>query len=467
MRIAICLLVASLGSGVSVAADFDAPYQRQALELFRRSIAFKTEIGQGQVPLLAAYLADQFRAAGFPDEDIHILPLGETASLVVRYRGNGSGGRPITAIAHMDVVTAKPEDWQRDPFTLVEQGGYFFGRGSVDVKCGLVALTSAFLRLKAEGYVPDRDLILAFSGDEETAQATAADLAQHHRELVDAEFVLNSDAGGGALDEKTGRPVLYGIENSEKSYASFELTVRNPGGHSSLPRADNAIYELADNLQKIRHLQFPVMWTAETREWFRVMAGQTSDPKLSAAMRRFAANPRDPQADRVLAAEPSLVGRTRTTCVPTLLRGGHADNALPQSATATINCRIFPGVEPASVQAALQNRVGPKAEVRPTSAPVYVSGPSPMRPDLLQAVTQVLHSLHDDVPIVPQQESGASDCVIFRAAGIACYGTSETFIKDSDDFAHGLNERVPVASFYQGLDFWYQLFKDLSSPATH
>jgi acetylornithine deacetylase/succinyl-diaminopimelate desuccinylase-like protein len=464
MRIVIFLLVASLSSAFSVAADFDAPYQQQARELFQRAIAFKTEIGQGQVPKLAAYLADQFRAAGFPDEDIHILPLGETASLVVRYRGDGTGGRPITAIAHMDVVTAKPEDWQRDPFTLVEEGGYFFGRGTLDVKCGVVALTSAFLRLKAQGYRPSRDLILAFSGDEETKQATAVDRAQHHRELIDAQYVLNSDAGGGELDETDGRAVLYGIETSEKAYASYELTIRNPGGHSSRPRADNAIYELAADIDKVRQLQFPVMWTSETRDWFRVMARQTTDPKLSAAMRRFAADPRDPQADRTLAAEPSHVGRTRTTCVPTLLRGGHADNALPQSATVTVNCRIFPGVDPAKIQAALQNRVGPKTEIRLT-APVFASGPSPMRADLVKAVKQVLHELHHDVPIVSEQESGASDCVIFRSAGIPCYGTSQIFIKDSDDFSHGLNERVPVASFYQGLDFWYQLFKALGPPA--
>ncbi|MGH8231693.1 MAG: M20/M25/M40 family metallo-hydrolase [Steroidobacteraceae bacterium] len=462
MRVVLCLLIGGLVPGVTAAANFDAPYQQQARELFQRAIAFKTEIGQGQVPKLAAYLADQFRAAGFPEADIHILPLGETASLVVRYRGKGTGGRPVTAIAHMDVVTAKPEDWQRDPFTLVEEGGYFFGRGTLDVKCGVIALTSAFLRLKAQGYVPDRDLILAFSGDEETAQATAVDLAQHHRQLVDAEFVLNSDAGGGELDETDGHAVLYGIETSEKAYASYELTIRNPGGHSSRPRADNAIYELAEDIDKVRQLQFPVMWTDETRAWFRVMAGQTVDPKLRAAMRRFADHPLDLKADRALAAEPGLVGRTRTTCVPTLLRGGHADNALPQSATVTINCRIFPGVDPATIQAALQNRVGLKTEIRLT-APVFASGPSPMRADLLTAVKQVLHDLHRDVPIVPEQESGASDCVIFRSAGIPCYGTSQIFIKDSDDFSHGLNERVPVASFYQGLDFWYLLFKSLSS----
>ena len=455
------LLAASLATPVH-AAPFEAPYQRQGLELYRRLIAFKTEVGEGQVPVMAAFLAERFRAAGFVADDIHIVPRGETASLIVRYRGDGSGGRPILALAHMDVVTAKPEDWKHDPFQLTEEDGYFFGRGTLDIKVGIVCITEAFLRLKAEGFVPRRDLILVFSGDEETTQQTAADLAKNHRDLIDAEFALNSDSGRGVLDEHDGHPLFYALQTAEKSYASYELTVRNPGGHSSRPRADNAIYELADALEKLRPYQFPVMWSDSTREYFRVMAGQTPGP-LGQAMLRFAKHPQDKQAAQLLSASPALVGTLRTTCVPTLLRGGHAENALPQSATVTVNCRIFPGVMPESVQATLQRLVGPKVAIQLPIAGFY-SKPSPLRPDVLAAVTRVVHSLHPGIPLAPQQDSAATDGAIFRAAGIPTYGTSESFIRESDDFRHGLDEREPVQSFYDGLDFWYRLLKDVGSP---
>jgi acetylornithine deacetylase/succinyl-diaminopimelate desuccinylase-like protein len=235
MRLLCLLGLSGLLSAPLPAAPFDAPYQRQALELYRRLIAYKTEVGEGQVPVMANFLAEQFRAAGFAAADIHIVPLGETASLIVRYRGDGRGGRPVLAMAHMDVVTAKPEDWKHDPFKLTEDSGYFFGRGTLDIKVGIVCITEAFLRLKAEGFVPRRDLILVFSGDEETTQQTAADLAKNHRALIDAEFALNSDSGRGVLDEHDGHPLFYALQTAEKSYASFELTVRNPGGHSSRP----------------------------------------------------------------------------------------------------------------------------------------------------------------------------------------------------------------------------------------
>jgi acetylornithine deacetylase/succinyl-diaminopimelate desuccinylase-like protein len=453
-----CLLLPALAG----AASYDAPYQRQALDIYRHVIAFKTEIGEGQVPVMAQYLAEQFRAGGFAAEDIHIVPLGETAAIVVRYRGSGTGGKPILMIAHMDVVTARPEDWQRDPFELTESNGFFFGRGSYDVKVGVACITEAFLRLKAEGLVPTRDLILAFSGDEETAGSSADDLVKNHRDLIDAEFVLNSDAGGGSFDEQDGHAKLYELQTAEKTFSSFELTVHNPGGHSSRPRRDNAIYELADALEKVRPYQFPVMSTPETRAYFRVMARQTSGP-IRLDMARFAANPKDPKAAQALARDPSFAGMTRTTCVPTLLRGGHADNALPQSATATINCRIFPGIKPELIQATLQRLVGDKVEVH-VSDPGAVSEASPLRADVLAAVTRVVHSLHPGIPIVPTMEMGASDGVFYRRGGLPTYGTSEVFIKSSDDFSHGLNERIPVQSFYDGLEFWYRLMKDFSAP---
>lgn len=437
----------------TMAATLDSN-QAQARDIFSHLIAFKTEIGQGQVPVMAKYLADQFRAAGFPDSDIHIIPHGETAAMVVRYRGDGSGGKPIGLMAHMDVVTAKPEDWQRDPFTLIEENGYFYGRGTEDIKSGVTVLAANFIRLKKEGFVPARDLVIIYTGDEETSQDTMEDLVKNHRELVDVEYALNTDAGGGELSE-SGKPLVFGLQTAEKAYASFELTTRNPGGHSSLPRKDNAIYELADALKKVQAYQFPVMWNDTTIASFKAL-GATTQGKLGEAMRAFAKDPHDEAAAAVLAEEPSEVGKTRTTCVATLLRGGHADNALPQSATATINCRVFPGVAIDTVRKALQDQVGPKVEVKLVGKAI-ASDASPLRPDVMAAVTKAVHSIRPGVAITPIQESGATDGLYFRAVGIPTYGVNGMFMKTSDAFAHGLNERVPVKGFYDDVAYWHVL----------
>ena len=435
------------------------PEQAKAREIFARLIAFKTEVGQGQVPAMAQYLADEFKAAGFAAEDIHVLPLGEAASLVVRYRGDGRGHKkPILWMAHMDVVTAKPEDWQRDPFTLIEENGFFYGRGTQDIKSGVALIAANFLRLKREHFVPRRDLVIVFSGDEETEMASIQDLVDKHRDLIDAEFAINSDGGGGTLGED-GEPKIYGLQTAEKTYASFEITVRNPGGHSSLPRADNAIYELADALKKIQAHRFPVMWSDTTLAYFKASGAATPGP-VGEAMQRFAANPHDEAAADLLNATPAEVGKTRTTCIPTLLRGGHADNALPQSATATVNCRIFPGVAVADVGKTVAGLVGDKVEVIVIGSPAS-SAASPLRPDVMAAVTRAIHAMHSDVQIVPVQDSGASDGLYLRTAGIPTYGVSGMFIKDSDSFLHGLNERVPVQSYYDELDYWYRLMKDV------
>jgi acetylornithine deacetylase/succinyl-diaminopimelate desuccinylase-like protein len=442
------------------AAKLDA-HDAKAREIFAKLISYKTSVGLGQMPAMVDYLAGQFRAAGFPQADIHVLPLGETTSLVVRYRGDGSGGKPIALMAHMDVVTAKPEDWQRDPFTLIEENGYFYGRGTSDVKDGVATLTSTFLRLKAEGFVPTRDLIIIFSGDEETEMATIRDLVDNHRDLIDAEYALNSDGGGGTLEEN-GKPRMYSVQTAEKTYASFELTTHNPGGHSSQPRPDNAIYDLAEALKKLQAYRFPTMWNDTTLAAFKAV-GAATPGEVGEAMRRFAANPKDEAAAEVLAKVPYEVGKTRTTCIPTLLRGGHADNALPQSATATVNCRIFPGVAIDNVRQTLQDVAGARVEVKVIGSPT-ASDASPLRPDVMDAVAKVVHKLHPGVPVVPTQESGATDGLYLRAAGIPTYGVSGMFIKDSDSFAHGLDERVPVQGFYDGLDHWYMLVKELSEP---
>jgi acetylornithine deacetylase/succinyl-diaminopimelate desuccinylase-like protein len=436
----------------------------EAREIFAHIVGIESSVGKGQVPAVAEYLAERFRAGGFAPADVHVLPLGETASLVVRYRGhssgNGGGGRPIAFIAHMDVVTANRADWQRDPYRLIEENGYFFGRGTSDVKQEVALLTATFLNLKAQGFVPTRDLIIAFSGDEETAQATARDLVTKHRDLVDAEYALNADGGGGVLGEDTGKPLLFYVQGAEKSSAEFLLTTHNPGGHSSMPRADNAIYELADALKAVQHTEFSVQWNDWTLGDFKA-AGAVTSGTLGAAMLRFAANPHDAAAAAEIAKNPAFVGRIHTTCVATMLSGGHAENALPQSATATINCRIFPGTSAADVQRTLQQKVGPNVEVT-QGYEALVSDASPMRADILAAVARAIAAADPGARVVPTQAAYATDGAVYRNAGIPTYGVGGVFIKDSEEFAHGLNERIRVDAFYDALTYWAVLIKTLA-----
>jgi acetylornithine deacetylase/succinyl-diaminopimelate desuccinylase-like protein len=455
------LLGLAIGSPLSAASDAPAGVQAQAREIYRTIVGFETSTGKGQVPVMANYLAGLLLRAGFPAADVHVLPQGETAALVVRYAGNGSGARPIVLMAHMDVVAAKREDWTRDPFTLVEENGYFFGRGTSDIKGDLTLVVTTFLRLKAEGFVPTRDLVIAFSGDEETDMATTRSLVGEHRALLgDPEFALNTDGGSGVLDEATGEAAFYYVQGAEKLYATYELTVRSPGGHSSEPRLDNAIYRLADALKAVQGYRFPVMWNDWTIGSFRAAAAARPGP-LGEAMKRFAADPRDEAAANVLYENPSYVGMTRTTCIPTQLMAGHADNALPQSATATINCRIFPGVGFEPVRAKLAELVGDGVEVR-LSDEGTPSDASPMRDDVMAAVAKAVHASYPGTPIVPQMAAYATDGSVFRGAGIPTYGVSALFLKDSESFSHGLNERVPVRSFYRGLTHWYVLIKELA-----
>ncbi|MCG8467046.1 MAG: M20/M25/M40 family metallo-hydrolase [Gemmatimonadetes bacterium] len=447
-------------------SDYTEPYQRKALEMYRTGISYRTAVGHGQVPAYANYLAEQFRAGGFPEEDIHVLPytvpLGEeTASLVVRYRGDGSSGeRPILLMGHMDIVDALPEDWERDPFTLLEEDGYFFGRGTIDDKFGVTALTATFLRLKAEGFVPTRDLIIGFSGDEETGMLTTRQLVTRHRALTDAEFALNADAGGGSLGDQ-GEGIAYSIQTAEKTYATFELTLRNPGGHSSTPRADNAIYELATVLKNIEAFRFPVRTNETTIAFFRASADVTPGP-VGEAMRRFADNPDDAQAVEVLWGQPSFVGITRTTCVATMLRGGHAENALPQTATATVNCRIFPGVAVEEVrQTLLGGGDNDELEIEVLGDPM-ASPASQMREDVRSAVASAVESRFPGTAIIPYMAPSATDGREMRAAGIPTYGVMGLFMRSEEIFAHGLNERAPVRSFFEALEHWHTILTQLA-----
>jgi len=448
-------------SSPALAPPADQASRTLAHDIFQHIIAMDTSVEGHQAPQMATYLAGLFRDAGFPAADIHIVPVGDTASLIVRYRGDGTGGRPIVLMAHMDVVTAHRSDWQRDPFTLIEENGYFFGRGTADIKDGVAILSATLLRLKAEHFTPTRDLILYFSGDEETSGQTTITVLRDHRDLVDAEFALNSDAGGGALDEASGAPRLYTMQAAEKTFASFNLTARNAGGHSSAPRADNAIYDIADALRRVRAYAFPVQWNDTTLTSFRLGAQYTPAP-IGPAMAAFARRPGDRAAAQILSASPFFVGQIRTTCVPTLIQGGHADNALPQSVVATVNCRIFPGVSIETVQATLQRLAGDKIAITLYDGPYHSSDASPLRDDVMAAVTDAVHARHPGVAVIPSMAAGASDGVFFREAGIPTYGVSEMFMKESDDFSHGLNERIPVQSFYDGLVHWRVMITDLA-----
>jgi len=438
-------------SGLAVAAT---PAEN-ALELLKESISFRTVEGQGQVPAFAEFLARRLEAGGIPAADIQITPMGETATLVARYRGTGAK-RPLVISAHMDVVEARAADWERDPFTPIVENGYLFGRGSDDNKFDLAMIVTTVLQLKAEGFRPGRDIILALSGDEETSMRTTRALA---KEFPDAEFVLNGDGGGGKLDTD-GKPVVYDLQAGEKTYADFEFTFTSPGGHSSRPSGKNAIAQLARAIDRIAAYHFPPQRNELTRASLEATGERTPGP-LGEAMIRFAKTG-DPEAAAELARHPDTAGQIGTTCVPTMLRGGHALNALPQSATVSVNCRIFPGVTVESVRDRLMEVVAdPQARVTVLDDPT-ASDASPLRADIVAAVTKAVHARAPGLPIVPSMSAGATDSLHFRAAGIPSYGVSALFMRSEDSFAHGLNERVPLAAIDGALVQWHVLLTELA-----
>jgi len=443
------------------AADTNSEHANKTLEIYTRIIKVETVKNLGNVPEVANYLAGELVAAGFPREDVEVLPNGETASLIARYRGNGSSGKgPILFLGHMDVVEALPEDWERPPFKLTRDDTYFYARGSIDNKFGVAQLTSTFIRLMKDGFVPNRDLILVFSGDEESSMVTTRQLAYERDDLAEAEFALNSDAGGGDLSAG-GKALVYNIQAAEKTYVTWEMTARNPGGHSSRPRPDNAIYDLAEAIGKIRAYRFPVRWNPMTLEFFQV-TGEQMGGELGDAMLRFAKNPEDTTASDRLALESSYVGTTRTTCVVTMLRAGHAENALPQSATATVNCRIFVGVPAAEVLRALQQVVGNDAiEFKEIYAPVE-SPVSELREDIRAAISAAVQGRYPGIRMIAYMESGGTDGMHFRRAGIPTWAASGIFMNPDEMFAHGLNERVPIKTFYDALDHWTIIIRELT-----
>lgn len=461
MRHLAVFLAVALAAG-SAQAQTNAQAEAQALDLLKRGVAFRTVAGEGnQTPEYAEYLKSQLVAGGFAAEDVRVEKLGDTAYLVARYRGTGkakNGAKPILISGHMDVVEAKPADWERDPFTPVIENGYLFGRGASDNKFDLSAFVASVIQLKREGFKPGRDIILLFSGDEETGMKTTAALAE---QFHDAELLLNIDGGGGDLDE-TGKPVMFGVQGAEKTYADFALSVTNPGGHSSAPRMPNAIYQLAAALGKIAAHEFPGQVNEITRaSW--AAAAKTAEPKLADAMRRFAADPNDAEARATLRADPNYVGQTGTTCVATMASAGHATNALPQRATANVNCRIFPGTPIEAVRAKLVDLVGdPEIKIAKVESGSVPSDASPLRPELMKVITRAVHARFPQVPVVPVMSSGATDSMWFRGRGVPSYGVSPLFMKSSDSFAHGLNERIPVGEIAPAITFYKTILTDLA-----
>lgn len=460
-RIITMLAAGLLCSSLIASQDPSSEHARKTLEIFSRIISVESSKNLGNVPEIANYLASELREAGFPEEDIEVVPLGETASLIAKYRGDGSSGKaPILLLGHMDVVEALAKDWQRPPFELTRDDTNFYARGTVDNKFGVAQLTSTFIRLKKEGFVPNRDLIIAFSGDEESGMTTTRMLAYERQDLAKAEFALNSDAGGGDLTAE-GKPVVYLMQAAEKTYVTWEMTVRNPGGHSSRPRPDNAIYDLADAIKKVQQYQFPVRWSEMTQTFFEE-TGEQLGGELGDAMIRFANNPRDKAASDRLARESSYVGTTRTTCVVTMLHAGHAENALPQSATATVNCRVFPGVPVSAVKSALEQAIGNEAVEFVQTYAATESPISRLRPDVVSAVKKAVHSRYPGVKVIAYMESGGTDGMHFRKAGIPTWAISGIFMNPDEMYAHGLNERLPIQSFYDALDHWSIILRELA-----
>jgi carboxypeptidase PM20D1 len=431
----------------------------QAMTLVKQAIALRSVRGPGnQAPEVAALFKSALVAGGFSEHEVTITPIDDTAYLVARWPGSNSKLKPLVISGHMDVVEAKPADWQRDPFTAVIENGFLFGRGASDMKLDDTLAIAALVQLKRQGYRPKRDIILEFSGDEETTMKTSAIIA---KQLANAELVLNIDGAGGMLD-KDGKPEYLTWQGAEKTYADFELTVTNPGGHSSAPHGDNAITQLSAALVKIGNYKFKPELNDITRGYF-TEAARYEEPATGAAMRDFVADSGNAQAIAVLRNSPSFVGRIGTTCVATMINGGHALNALPQRATANINCRIFPGHPPAEIMAELQSLAAdPAIQFKDVSQGSVMTGASPLRQDLVAAVTKAIRIDYPGVPVFPSMSAGASDSMWFRHENVPSYGVSPLFIKTTDRFSHGLNERAPLANIGPSIDYFLSLFTDLS-----
>jgi acetylornithine deacetylase/succinyl-diaminopimelate desuccinylase-like protein len=456
-------LVAVTAQPVPLSAQQLSAQQKFAHDVYQELIEINTVTVSGDTGKAADAMAARFHTAGFPDSDIHVFkPAPRKGNLVVRLHGTGAR-KPVLLLAHLDVVEALRADWSLDPFKLTEKDGYYYGRGTGDDKFMVAVFVSNVIRLKQEGFRPDRDIILVLETDEETGDPDDVGikwLIKNHKDLIDADFGLNEGAGVGL---RNGKALRNSVQTSEKVFADFTLEVKNPGGHSSVPRKDNAIYRLAAALSRLGQFDFPVKLNETTRAWLQ-LASPFEDKQIGSDMLSVASEHPDDAAVERLSALPPYNAQLRTTCVATLLQGGHADNALPQTAKANINCRVLPGESLEDVQKTLVRVVADdQVAVLPALLDVQ-SGPSPLRPEILSAIKKVSDGLWPAAPVIPIMSAGASDSRFLRNVGIPVYGTSGLANNIDESRAHGMDERVPVKSFYDGQEYLYRLVKILTSP---
>jgi len=442
------------------------PNQQLAHDVYKELIEINTGMKTGNVTLAANAMAKRFRDAGIPDSDIFVGgPKPEKYNVVARIHGNGASGRkPLLLLAHIDVVEALKADWSADldPFVFTERDGYYYGRGTADDKAMASIFVANAIRMVREHIVPDRDVIIALTADEEGGGSNGVDwLLKNHPQLVEAAFVIN-EGGGGTL--RSGKPLFNSVQATEKVTTNVTLRATNRGGHSSVPRADNAIVALADALAKVGRHQFPVRFNDVTRGFFTKTA-DVEEPAMGRAMKALVANPSDAAALAIVAADPRYNSMLRTTCVPTMLSGGHATNALPQLAEATVNCRMFPSDTPSVIRADLERLVSDTTvQVIMQGAARQPAAPSPLLPELFNAVGQVTRDMWGAVPVIPVMSTGATDSRFFRALGVPAFGVSGLFSDPTVDArAHGRDERMRMQSYYEGQEFLWRLTRVLTS----
>ncbi|GAN63053.1 hypothetical protein AA0313_1492 [Acetobacter indonesiensis NRIC 0313] len=460
--IALALLPVSAALPLAAHAEIvqHSQAETQALDLAKKAISLRSVAGpSNKTKDVAQLFKETLVDGGFSEKDITITPLDDTVYMTATWPGTDTALKPLVILGHMDVVEAKPSDWTRDPFTPVVENGYLFGRGATDMKLDDALIIASVLELKRQGYKPRRSIILAFSGDEETAMKTGEALAE---KLQNAELVLNVDGTGGVLNEESNKPDYFMWGGAEKTYADYTLTVTNPGGHSSEPRPENAIYHMASVLIKLKNYHFKPDLNDITRAYFQ-QAGALKKGTVGQAMQSFAKNPADQAAIKVLSANYTTVGLIGTTCVATMINGGHALNALPQKVSANINCRIFPGHSKEEIGAELQHVIadpGVKLEIQEAGS--VATPASPMRKDFSEAVVKAIHSVYPNLPVIPAMFAGATDNMWFRAHNVPSYTGSPIIMKTSDLFMHGLNERTPLSAIAPSINYFLSLIPDLS-----
>jgi acetylornithine deacetylase/succinyl-diaminopimelate desuccinylase-like protein len=460
-RGAIALGILLMATSVKVSAQPTSPskYQQLARDIFEQLVEINTSEPIGTTAAAEAMRA-RLLSAGFPAADVVVMGgAPNKGNLVARLRGRNSAAKPMLLLAHIDVVAANPADWTLPPFELIEKDGVFYGRGTSDDKDEAAIHIANLIRMKEEGYVPERDIVVALTADEETGANNGVRwLVENQRSLIDAEYALN-EGGGGLLDGKGAR-VSNNVQASEKKYADYRFEATNPGGHSSRPRGDNAIYDLARALDRLAGHEFPVRLNDVSREFFRRSSAMVPGER-GAAMRTIADNPRDAAAIATLSGDPMDNATMRTTCVATTIEGGHASNALPQRARANVNCRLLPDESPDTVLAVLKRIAGERVTVMLTDTPL-ASPVTRLDPRVLGPIEKATKEMWGTVPVIPTMSTGATDGVYLRNIGIPAYGVSGLFYP-ADTGMHGMNERIPVKSFYEGQEFLYRLTKLLSS----